>query len=192
MKLQHISPVSVNSPHDSFQAYEQTLDQLTRFEGQLERRLSPWIRAKYKRGEGGYVNPSRGWLARNFTDGCCPETVTRAFAKFNRLGLFVITQRRQRGRGNLKRQMTNRIALPSSAPRRPAPKPKPEPRAAAEATPPPADQQLIPEVGKNVAAIQKNKKLSLKGGPPANLNEINGFLAVWRSRGGAPPGAESS
>ena len=125
MQKLHIDQAPVNhSPYDSSDAYQAALDQLTGFEAQIERRFTPWLRGKLRRGLTPGANPTREWIAKNFTTGCCEETVTRCFAKFERVGLFIITPRRRRRRGsNLKRQLPTRISLPYSAPCRAAAKP---------------------------------------------------------------------
>ena len=193
MQKLHIDQAPVNhSPYDSSDAYQAALDQLTGFEAQIERRFTPWLRGKLRRGLTPEANPTREWIAKNFTTGCCEETVTRCFAKFERVGLFIITPRRRRRRGsNLKRQLPTRISLPYSAPCRAAAKPKPKRRATAEATTPPPDQQPIPENNKNATVIRRNKNISLKGGPSAIPKEGKEILARWMSRNTAGPPPES-
>ena len=81
--------------------------------------LFPWLIRKVKQGLPAYLMPSREWLAQQARVSL--STVTRAFANMHRLGLLDIQERYRKGRGNLRRQLTNLIRLPFRRPEGHAP-----------------------------------------------------------------------
>lgn len=66
-----------------------------------------------RRGAPPYLTLSRPWLAREC--GVSISTVARAFAAFRRLGLLIVKER-WRWVGNLRRQVSNLLALPFQRP----------------------------------------------------------------------------
>ena len=76
--------------------------------------LFPWLTRKVRQGVPAYLMPSRAWLAQQARVSL--STVTRAFANMSRLGLLDIQERYRRGKGNLRRQLTNLIRLPFRRP----------------------------------------------------------------------------
>lgn len=76
--------------------------------------LFPWLTRKAKQGLPAYLMPSRAWLAQEARVSL--STVTRAFANMSRLGLLDIQERYRKGKGNLRRQLTNLIRLPFRRP----------------------------------------------------------------------------
>ena len=76
--------------------------------------LFPWLTRKVRQGLPAYLMPSRAWLAQQARVSL--STVTRAFANMSRLGLLDIQERYRKGKGNLRRQLTNLIRLPFRRP----------------------------------------------------------------------------
>ena len=76
--------------------------------------LFPWLTRKVRQGLPAYLIPSRAWLAQQARVSL--STVTRAFANMSRLGLLDIQERYRKGKGNLRRQLTNLIRLPFRRP----------------------------------------------------------------------------
>ena len=76
--------------------------------------LFPWLTRKVRQGLPAYLIPSRAWLAQQARVSL--STVTRAFANMHRLGLLDIQERYRKGKGNLRRQLTNLIRLPFRRP----------------------------------------------------------------------------
>ena len=76
--------------------------------------LFPWLTRKVRQGLPAYLIPSRAWLAQEARVSL--STVTRAFANMSRLGLLDIQERYRKGKGNLRRQLTNLIRLPFRRP----------------------------------------------------------------------------
>ena len=81
--------------------------------------LFPWLTRKVRQGLPAYLIPSREWLAQQARVSL--STVTRAFANMHRLGLLDIQERYRKGKGNLRRQLTNLIRLPFRRPEGQAP-----------------------------------------------------------------------
>ena len=84
--------------------------ELSRGERRVYDKCWTWLT---RRGAPRYLTLSRRWLARNCRVSI--STVARAFAAMRRLGLLVI-QERWKSVGNLRRQISNLIALPFGRP----------------------------------------------------------------------------
>lgn len=102
-----------SAPARGWQAEQARLDR----EGQLsrgERRVYDLARRWLERpGAPAYLTLSREWLAQQL--GVSVSTVSRAFKKCRQLGLLLIRERWRRV-GNLRRQVSNLLALPARPP----------------------------------------------------------------------------
>ena len=87
--------------------------ELSRGERRVYDIVYPWLMRKVRQGVAAYLTLSREWLARECRVSI--STVARAFAAFRRLGLLIVKERWRRV-GNLRRQVSNLLALPFQRP----------------------------------------------------------------------------